>query len=77
MATPMYVFNEIAERYHVDPTDEVAVDKFFQYRVPRLPKRTRQSILDELLARDGESPTSKQRLKTLPRTQAKQVAAAG
>lgn len=54
MATPMRVYNDIAKRYGIDPTDEKAVDRFFEYRLPRLPKKTQQVILEELLARNGE-----------------------
>jgi len=54
MATPMHVYNDIAGRYGVDPTNDNAVDRFFMYRVPKLPKATQQAIVDELFARNGE-----------------------
>jgi len=65
MATPMHVYNDIAGRYGVEATDDDAVDRFFKYRVPKLPKNTQQAIIDELFARDGE-PLPRQTSKRAP-----------
>ena len=65
MATPMHFYNEIEERYGVNPTDEQAVDRFFEYRLPRLPQKAQQAILDELLARNGETVSQATPGKTL------------
>lgn len=54
MPTPNHVFNEIAARHGVDPADDEAVDVFYEETLATLPEETRKSILDELLARDGE-----------------------
>lgn len=57
MATPMHVYAEIAARHgKVNPTDEEAVDRFFAEEVPTLSEEVQREIMNELLARDGESP---------------------
>ena len=55
MATPMYVFNEIAARFGVNPKDDTAVDAFFESGARNLAKKTQESIMQELLLRDGET----------------------
>jgi len=59
MATPSHVFSDIASRYGVDPEDQEAVDKWFNEILPVLPVEIRAAIFEELLARNGESESSK------------------
>jgi len=69
----MYVFNEIAARYGVNPQDDTAVDAFFASGVRNLAKKTQQSIMQELLQRDGETArptTSHQSAPDSPRKRA-------
>jgi hypothetical protein len=55
MATPMRVYRDIAHQYgNVDPSDTVAVRKFFRETLPTKPLRFRQQIMDTILAHDGE-----------------------
>lgn len=54
MATGMHVYREIEARYGVDPKNEDASLKFWEKRVPQLPKKEQRAIFNELLSRDGE-----------------------
>lgn len=58
MPTPMHVYTEIASRYGIDPDDGDAVDAWWvaetEGSIRDLSIAERQSIMDELLARDGE-----------------------
>lgn len=54
MATPMHVYEDIASRYGVDPSNQDAVDDFFDLTVPTLPEEIQISIKYELLARETE-----------------------
>lgn len=53
MATPMYVYVEIASRYIVDLNDD-NVDMFFVDILPTLSKEQQMEISEELLKRDGK-----------------------
>lgn len=55
MPTPMYIFNEIAARYGVDPKNQDAVKKFYTETIQTLNPEEQQAIAEELLARDGET----------------------
>ncbi len=51
MPTPMEVFVQMAVKYgNVDPTDEEAVDRFFEEELPKLPERQQLEIVETLLA---------------------------
>jgi len=58
MATPMFVFAEIAARYGVDRYDQDAVDEFFEYGIHDLTGMEQDAIAQELLERDGEEQPS-------------------
>ncbi len=53
MPTPMLLYNQIAARYGIDPTDHNAVDHFFTNGITALSQEERQAIFDELLRSDG------------------------
>jgi hypothetical protein len=57
----MDAFATIAARYSVDPTDEEAVDRFFDERAPSLPAEEREAILAELMTADGIGVSSRRR----------------
>jgi hypothetical protein len=64
----MSAFGVIAARHGVDPTDEEAVDRFFDERAPELPPAEREAIFAELLSADGkgDSPRRRRYAKTRP-----------
>lgn len=62
MATPVYVFAEIASRYGIDPKNQEAVDAFFNSENTRLSTREQISIMEELVRRDGEAHESTDRV---------------
>ena len=61
MPTPTDVFIEIAARHGgVDPEDLVAVQRWYEHELEKLPEETIDLILDELLSHEGtrsKSPT--------------------
>ncbi|MEO8383251.1 MAG: FHA domain-containing protein [Acidobacteriota bacterium] len=57
----MNAFATIAARYGVDPTDEEAVDRFFDERAPSLPAEEREAILAELMTADGIGLSNRRR----------------
>lgn len=59
MPTPMSTYAEIAARYHIDPSDEEAVTRFFRDTAPGLPADERVQIFNELLgAHENEERSS-------------------
>jgi hypothetical protein len=61
MPTPMSAFAVIAARHGVDPSDEEAVDRFFDERAPELPLEEREAIFAELLTADGKGHSPRRR----------------
>lgn len=57
----MSAFAVIAARYGVDPTDEEAVDRFFDEHAPDLPAEEREAILADLLSGDGDGDSPPRR----------------
>ena len=56
MPTPTEVFAELAARHGgVDANDARAVARWYTEDVPRLPRETIESLLEELLRREGEA----------------------
>ena len=55
MPTPLHVFNEIAARYGANPHDRRSVRSFYNEAFLKLPLAEQEEIVDELIARDGES----------------------
>ena len=54
MPTPTDVFIEIAARHGgVDPGDLVAVQRWYEHELEKLPEETIDLILDELLSHEG------------------------
>ena len=61
MPTPMSAFAVIASRHGVDPSDEEAVDRFFDESAPELPPEEREAIFAALLAADGKGDSPRRR----------------
>jgi len=61
MPTPMSAFAVIAARHGVDPSDEEAVDRFFDENAPELPLEEREAIFAELLTADGKGNSPRRR----------------
>ncbi len=57
----MSAFAVIAARHGVDPSDDEAVDRFFDERAPELPPEEREAIFAELLAADGQGDSPSRR----------------
>lgn len=53
MATPQYIFEEIAQEHGVDPRDHDAVTAFFRDVLPNLPAGEVLAIEEKLMAADG------------------------
>ena len=59
MPTPTHVFAELAATYgNVDATDSVAVQRWYEDELPRLPAATIEEVLEELAAREGATPSA-------------------
>ncbi len=57
MPTPTDIFIEIAARHGgVDPEDLLAVQRWYEHELERLPEETIDMILDELLRNEGTPP---------------------
>jgi len=55
MTTPMHVYVEIAARYGVDPTDDEAIDAWWESGMQALPEESQAAIGAELLERHAEA----------------------
>ena len=59
MPTPTHVFAELAATYgNVDATDSVAVQRWYEDELPRLPAATIEEVLEELAAQEGAAPSA-------------------
>ena len=58
MPTPTQYFADVAAKYgNIDPQDSEAVERWFSETLPTMPKAQIETVLEDLLGRDGHEST--------------------